>query len=114
MIWAPALRNIILLSFAVLHWLWIASIGADDPSPVVIEDALQHVRTTAEREWAWFPENAPSQRFEREFESSSHDEPWTLTLRQQNVKQSWDVAKASSEARRADRMSVVAKLEGVE
>ncbi|MDV6033565.1 MAG: hypothetical protein F9B45_26435 [Phycisphaera sp. RhM] len=91
LIWAIELRNIIIISLSILHWLSIASIWADDRSPVVIEDALQHVRTTAEREWAWFPEYAPTQRFEREFESSANAEAWTLTLRQQNVKQAWDV-----------------------
>ncbi|MCA9137219.1 MAG: CehA/McbA family metallohydrolase, partial [Planctomycetales bacterium] len=62
-----------------------------EPSKVVIEPEMTHVRSAAAREWAWYPETPKQQLFERQFSSRANDEEWTLTLRQHDVKQTWDV-----------------------
>ena len=64
---------------------------ASEPQLSVIEDSVVHVRSSVEREWDWFPETADSHRYSRTFNASDNTEPWTLSVRQQNVKQGWEV-----------------------
>jgi hypothetical protein len=55
----------------------------------VLQDALMHLRASGPREWAEFPETPDAQRLELEFEASPNEQPWTLSLRQRDVKQRW-------------------------
>lgn len=80
----------------VLAVAWVpvsapVSAAEQEPSEVVIESSMVHVRSTDQREWAWYPETPEARSFQRRFTASANNQPWTLTVRQQNVKQSWDV-----------------------
>ncbi len=57
----------------------------------IAKDQMVHLRSEGVREWSSFPERAEGTRLEREFQSVANSESWTLTLRQQDVKQTWDV-----------------------
>lgn len=58
---------------------------------VVIEDSMVHLRNIEPREWSSFPEQPQADSLERRFDSHANTTPWTLSLRQQDVKQAWDV-----------------------
>jgi hypothetical protein len=57
-----------------------------------IAPELVHVRSGDVREWSSFPEVPQLSEIAVEFESAPNDQEWTLRLRQQDVKQSWQVA----------------------
>jgi hypothetical protein len=65
--------------------------GAADIEPLVIESSLVHLRSAEPREWSTFPEQPQEKALERSFDSAANSTVWTLSLRQQDVKQSWDV-----------------------
>lgn len=67
------------------------AVTADEPSSLIIESSLVHVRSADQREWDWFPEQPDANVFERRFKSAGNSDPWTLTVRQQDVKQTWQV-----------------------
>lgn len=56
-----------------------------------IEAALVHLRADGPREWATFAKSPDGERLERTFEATPNDDSWTLSLRQQDVKQTWEV-----------------------
>ncbi|MCB9940392.1 MAG: CehA/McbA family metallohydrolase [Planctomycetaceae bacterium] len=58
---------------------------------VVITERLHHLRVGAEREWSGFPATAESHELNRVFDANSNEGPGTLRLRQQDVKQNWEV-----------------------
>ena len=59
--------------------------------PLVIEDAMVHLRSGQDREWATFPEQCQAASLVRSFDAKANANPWTLSIRQQDVKQSWEV-----------------------
>ena len=61
------------------------------PGPIVIEPALVHLRSGQDREWATFPEVAGERQLERTFTAKTNADELTLLLRQQDVKQGWNV-----------------------
>jgi len=64
---------------------------ADEPDVLVIESEMVHLRSIEPREWATFPADAYGSRLERQFEAAANTTTWTLSLRQQDVKQTWQV-----------------------
>jgi hypothetical protein len=59
--------------------------------PTVITDRMHHLRVNANREWADFPATPETRELNLEFNAKSNEGPWTLRLRQQDVKQNWKV-----------------------
>ena len=59
--------------------------------PTVLSDRMHHLRVGARREWANFPEAPEASKLELAFDGGSNDTPSTLRLRQQDVKQAWQV-----------------------
>lgn len=57
----------------------------------IIEKEFLHLRSYEPREWASFPAEAQGTRLVRAFDSEANTKPWTLSLRQQDVKQTWQV-----------------------
>ena len=57
----------------------------------VIEPKWVHLRSGVEREWSEFPETAHGQRLDVTFSSTTNDTEQTLLVRQQDVKQAWNV-----------------------
>ena len=57
----------------------------------VIEPKLLHLRSGVEREWSEFPETSHSQRLDATFASTKNATEQTLFVRQQDVKQAWNV-----------------------
>ncbi len=57
----------------------------------VIEPKLVHLRSGVEREWSEFPETAHGQRLDVTFAAKMNDAEQTLLVRQQDVKQAWNV-----------------------
>lgn len=76
--------------FIVAAVLPFAATAAEIDS-LEIEDSLVHLRSDGAREWSNFPEQAQAVELERTFASAANATTWTLSLRQQDVKQSWDV-----------------------
>lgn len=62
-----------------------------DPTAIEIESSMVHLRTDGPREWASFPIEPDEASLRREFTSVANSAPWTLSLRQQDVKQTWEV-----------------------
>ncbi|MEK6257499.1 MAG: CehA/McbA family metallohydrolase [Planctomycetota bacterium] len=57
----------------------------------VIEPRLLHLRSGVEREWSEFPETPHGQRLDATFDSTKNTTEQTLLVRQQDVKQVWNV-----------------------
>ncbi len=57
----------------------------------VLEPKLVHLRSGIEREWSEFPETAHGQRLDVTFALTKNDAEQTLFVRQQDVKQAWNV-----------------------
>lgn len=66
------------------------SVRADELIQIA-KNEMVHLRSEGDREWSSFPEQAMATLLDREFQSAANPESWTLTLRQQDVKQTWDV-----------------------
>ena len=64
---------------------------ADHAATKVIEQGFLHLRSHEPREWSSFPEVANATRLDRKFDSPANTTPWTLSVRQQDVKQKWQV-----------------------
>jgi hypothetical protein len=82
------------MRLCVASWLLLAALshGAEPGAGrTFIESGLVHLRSGAEREWADFPEAAADRKLERRFTASRNDEERTLLIRQQDVKQGWNV-----------------------
>jgi hypothetical protein len=78
-----------LFAFSAFAFLGLARTA--EPEFVVIEDSMVHLRSGDQREWTSFAEQPDAKTFERQFDSQTNSVPWTLSLRQQDVKQSWEV-----------------------
>lgn len=85
------MRHLIVVILALLSMNAPLTALGGDSDAVFIENAMVHLRASGTREWAWFAEKADAKVFERTFDSDANTTPWTLSLRQQNVKQAWDV-----------------------
>ena len=57
----------------------------------LLDDRMLHLRSGGDREWSSFPMQADGVNLDQPFESAANDTAWTLSLRQQDVKQSWEV-----------------------
>lgn len=53
---------------------------------------MREIRSGAEREWSDFPSEISQSSFDRSFTAQVNSTPWTLSLRQQDVKESWTVS----------------------
>lgn len=71
--------------------LSLAPTAAADGNPLVLQGEMLHIRASDPREWAEFPEEAKLRRLELTFNAQANAQPWTLQLRQQDVKQNWRV-----------------------
>ncbi len=60
--------------------------------PQVLDRELRHLRIAGPREWSEFAERPDAARLELRFASQANAKPWTLQLRQQDVKQAWRVS----------------------
>jgi len=58
----------------------------------MLEQRLLHLRASGPPEWSEFPQHPDAAVFEVEFEAEANAESQTLSLRQQDVKQRWQVA----------------------
>ncbi len=58
----------------------------------VLVDRLIHLRIDGPREWTEFPETQESRHLELKFSATENTSPYTLRLRQQDVKQAWRVS----------------------
>ncbi len=63
----------------------------DHAETKVIEQGFLHLRSHEPREWSSFPEVSIAKRLDRKFDSPANTSPWTLSLRQHDVKQTWQV-----------------------
>ncbi|QDT26090.1 hypothetical protein Enr10x_13880 [Gimesia panareensis] len=73
-------------------FLWLAGAGlvsADEAT--LITSKLVHLRHSGEREWATFPEATPRSELSVQFEAKANEGEATLQLRQQDIKQGWNV-----------------------
>ncbi len=79
---------------AVLLVLGATGSFAEDTASkrTVIEPKLLHLRSGVEREWSEFPETPHGQRLDVTFASTKNTTEQTLFVRQQDVKQAWNVS----------------------
>ncbi|MBC7821861.1 MAG: hypothetical protein IAG10_33660, partial [Planctomycetaceae bacterium] len=83
----PQLRVLCLLAL-----MTTASLAADTAQQrQIVEQKLLHLRSGTEREWSEFPETADGQRLDAKFASRKNSTEQTLLVRQQDVKQAWNV-----------------------
>ena len=83
----PVLRVLCLLAL-----MTSCSLAGDAaPQRQVVEQKLLHLRSGAEREWSEFPETPAGQRLDAKFSSRKNSAEQTLLVRQQDVKQVWNV-----------------------
>ena len=68
-------------------WLWSVAGAAET---LLIEE-MRHLRIDAPREWREFPERPDAASINLEFSSTANATPASLRLRQQDVKQAWQV-----------------------
>uniref|UniRef100_A0A7C2NWZ8 Polymerase/histidinol phosphatase N-terminal domain-containing protein n=1 Tax=Schlesneria paludicola TaxID=360056 RepID=A0A7C2NWZ8_9PLAN len=64
---------------------------ADTAAAQTLAEGMRHLRSGAEREWLSFPERAGGSTWEIPFAADANAGEWTLHLRQQDVKQTWQV-----------------------
>ncbi len=69
--------------------LWGGSASGEQPTVNTVHRPLTHLRGTEPREWSSFPEQPDSQSLTCTFQSSPNPKQWTLSIRQQDVKQTW-------------------------
>ena len=60
-------------------------------NPVVLDSGFHHLRNAEPREWTHFPEKAEMPQWQMTFDRETPDAYKLLTLRQADVKQTWDV-----------------------
>jgi hypothetical protein len=80
------LLSVLLVGLTGLLNSWSASAGETMLSPW-----LHHLRAGSEREWSDFPLRAEGSRLDLPFQAVRNPSEWTLRLRQQDVKQAWQV-----------------------
>ncbi|MCR9292730.1 MAG: CehA/McbA family metallohydrolase [bacterium] len=88
--------HFVLLSVAIVWLSLLTNIQAMQPDSsadsIVWQDPnLHHLRLGNEREWLEFPEQAEAPSFASSFTAQANTTDATLRLRQQDVKQPWDV-----------------------
>lgn len=76
-------------AFLVLVLLPHPASAADGPRTLM--ESLTHLRPEGPREWDEFPEQPDAQQLEFTFDAASNDAEQTLRLRQQDVKQTWQI-----------------------
>ena len=59
--------------------------------PLIITEQLVHLRHSGDREWATFPEQAQGKELLLRFKAESNSGETALFLRQQDVKQTWNI-----------------------
>ena len=57
----------------------------------VVTQQMHHLRVGADREWSDFPETPEAKELDLTFDARLNEQPATLRLRQQDVKQRWKV-----------------------
>ncbi|MGI9470429.1 MAG: CehA/McbA family metallohydrolase [Rubripirellula sp.] len=82
-----------LLSFCFLVILLTPVVKADEsvPQPISIEPGMLHLRNADEIEWSTFSQATEGRGLRIRFDTVSNSEPWTLSLRQIDVKESWSL-----------------------
>jgi hypothetical protein len=80
----------LLLALAAGGVAWSLVASAVFAEETAIEPGMIHLRSGVEREWTYFPEEAPDH-WSQELSLPANDRPLTLEMRQQDVKQSWRV-----------------------
>ncbi len=61
-------------------------------STASIQQPLVHLRNQEPREWTSFPQQPDAQQLDLQFEATANSTPFTLTLTQSDVKESWTVS----------------------
>ena len=84
----PALRINILLCIFMAGFLMPELLSAQVQ---ILDRDVHHIRSTAEREWSFYPEVANRDRLILDFNSEANASPVTLKLRQNDVKQRWAI-----------------------
>ncbi len=65
------------------------SVYSESPQPLTKN--LHHLRIDAPREWSDFPENPDAASLIIKFDAQENPQPWAIQLRQQDVKERWNV-----------------------
>jgi hypothetical protein len=77
------------LGFALTTAGSASSVFADD---IVITNQMHHLRQMEPREWSAFPEKAEATKLELKFEAKAAARERCLSLRQQDVKETWTIS----------------------
>ena len=77
--------------------LWIslglgAVVAATQIDRSIIFEGTQHLRSGDEREFSRFEENADAEHFYSEFDAKANDQEYTLLVRHESVRNSWNVS----------------------
>ena len=79
----------------VIFWACVVlspcAVSNADDSALAIDQRMHHLRIDGPREWSDFAERAEASSLELKFRAERNDDPQTLRLRQQDVKQPWHV-----------------------
>lgn len=61
-------------------------------APRILDKRLHHLRSGAEREWTEFPPQSEGPRWRFSFQAQSNPKPWTLRVRQRDVREAWNLS----------------------
>ncbi len=84
----PACNQLIGLTLGLL----LAASTANADSDVTILSQMRHLRSGQEREWSSFPQNSDGESLTLDFQASRNASDWTLSVRQQDVKETWKLS----------------------
>ena len=85
----PATRIIIAFCVFLAGYLPVELLTAQTQQ--VLDREIHHIRSTAEREWSFYPEIVHRDRLIIDFNSEANSLPATLKLHQNDVKQLWNI-----------------------
>ena len=77
------------ITFALL--MLAAGSAVADEAEQILDQSFHHLRVAGPREWSDFPEQPEAASLDLKFSAKPNPGEWTLRLRQQDVKQTWNV-----------------------
>ncbi|MCH1494598.1 MAG: CehA/McbA family metallohydrolase [Rubripirellula sp.] len=88
-------RSKLPLALLTLSHLFVVTLTSPLRAEVVTQfnsDQMQDIRSGIEREWSEFPAEISDSSYKRQFTARVNSAPWTLSIRQQDVKELWTIS----------------------
>ena len=79
------------LTLGTVAWLLSAFTPSTAGETLLLQPGMLHLRNVSQVEWSTFPQKTDGEQISMVFQATPNPERGTLTLRQQDVKETWDV-----------------------